>query len=88
MIVNHTDCGMLTFKDEELVERLRTQWDTAAVTPTHFHAFRDLEENVRHQIQKVRSHPWVPSDIPVRRFIYDVRTGALNEFAVGSPVAS
>lgn len=81
MIVNHTDCGMLTFKDEELVAKLRAEWDTTAVTPAHFHAFSDLEENVRQQIQKVHSHPWVPNDIPVRGFIYDVRTGTLNEVA-------
>ena len=81
MIVNHTDCGMLTFKEEELLAKLRAQSDTTAVTPVHFHAFRDLEENVRQQIHKVRSHPWVPRDILVRGFIYDVRTGALNEVA-------
>ena len=81
MIINHTDCGMLTFKDEELVAKLRAEWDTTAVTPAHFHAFSDLEENVRQQIQKVQSHPWVPNDIPVRGFIYDVRTGTLNEVA-------
>ena len=81
MIVNHTDCGMLTFKDEELAAKLRAEWNTTAVTPSHFHAFSDLEENVRQQIQKVQSHPWVPNDIPVRGFIYDVRTGTLNEVA-------
>jgi len=87
MIVNHTDCGMLTFKEEELVAKLRAQSDQAPVTQVHFHAFRDLEENVRHQIRKVRSHPWVPSEIPVRGFIYDVRTGTLNAVVeVGSPV--
>ena len=87
MIVNHTDCGMLTFKEEELVAKLRARSDTTAVTPLHFHAFRDLEENVRQQIQRARSHPWVPSDISVRGFIYDVRTGGLNEVAeAGSPV--
>src|SRR2546427_3608327 len=47
MIVNHTDCGMLTFKEEELVAKLRAQSDQAPVTQVHFHAFRDLEENVR-----------------------------------------
>jgi len=57
MIVNHTDCGMLTFKEEELVAKLRAQSKTTPVTPVHFHAFRDLEENVRHQVRKVRSHP-------------------------------
>jgi carbonic anhydrase len=87
MIVNHTDCGMLTFKEEELLAKLRAQSDTTAVTPVHFHAFRDLEENVRQQIQKVQSHPWVPSEIMVRGFVYDVRTGKLREVAAaGSPV--
>ena len=87
MIVNHTDCGMLTFKEEELLAKLRAQSDTTAVRPVHFHAFRDLEENVRQQIQKVQSHPWVPSEITVRGFVYDVRTGKLREVAAaGSPV--
>ena len=81
MIVNHTDCGMLTFKEEELVAKLRAQSKKTPVTPIHFHAFRDLEENVRHQIRKVRSHPWVPSNIRVRGFVYDVGTGVLNEVA-------
>ena len=81
MIINHTDCGMLTFKDEELVERLRAERGTTAVSPAHFHAFGDVEENVRRQVQKVESHPWVPSGIPVRGFVYDVKTGELNEVA-------
>jgi len=81
MIINHTDCGMLTFKDEELVERLRAERGTMAVSPAHFHAFGDVEENVRRQLQKVESHPWVPSGIPVRGFVYDVKTGELNEVA-------
>lgn len=81
MIINHTDCGMLTFTDEELRRQLRekTQTGTLGVLPASFHAFSDLEENVRHQIQKVKSHPWFPKHIPVRGFIYDVKTGSLNE---------
>jgi len=79
MIINHTDCGMLTFKDEDLRKKLQQQMGTAAVAPVHFHAFPDLEANVREQIQKVKSHPWVPRQIPVRGFIYDVKTGKLNE---------
>ncbi len=79
MIINHTDCGMLTFKDEDLRARLATRWKTAAVVPAHFYAFSELEQNVREQIQKVRSHPWVPNAIPVRGFVYDVKTGRLNE---------
>jgi carbonic anhydrase len=41
--------------------------------------FSNLEENVRQQIQKVRSHPWIPKQISVRGFIYDVKTGRLKE---------
>ena len=44
-------------------------------------AFDDLEENVRQQVQRVKSHPWIPQHIPVRGFIYDVKTGALTEVA-------
>ena len=79
IIINHTDCGMLTFKDEDLFTRLEKQTGTAVVAPLYFHAFSDLENNVRRQIERVRSHPWVPKQIPVRGFIYDVKTGKLRE---------
>jgi carbonic anhydrase len=81
IIINHTDCGMLTFKDEDLRSKLQSATGTAAVVPTAFHAFGDLEQNVREQIQKVKVHPWIPKDIPVRGFVYDVKTGRLNEVA-------
>jgi carbonic anhydrase len=57
MVINHTDCGMLTFSDEELRARLQQQTGTASITPGQFHAFRDVEENVRQQIEKLRTHP-------------------------------
>jgi carbonic anhydrase len=82
VIINHTDCGMLTFKDEDLRSKLLTQTGTATVAPAHFHSFTDVEENVRQQIQKVASHPWIPKHIPVRGFIYDVKTGRLKEVHV------
>ncbi len=79
LIINHTECGMLTFRDEELVQRLEKQTGKSAVAPVHFHAFSDLEANVRRQIDRVRSHPWVPKQISVRGFIYDVKSGELRE---------
>jgi carbonic anhydrase len=79
IIVNHTDCGMLTFKDDELAAKLEAGTNAAAVTPQRFYAFPDLEANVRQQIQRVKSHPWIPAGISVRGFIYDVKTGKLNE---------
>ena len=81
-VINHTDCGMLTFKDEELRAKLRERTHAAAVAPARFYAFSDLEANVRDQVEKIRSHPWIPSQIPVRGFIYDVKTGKLNEVRV------
>ncbi len=79
MVINHTDCGMLTFTDDELAARLRQQTSAAAVAPARFFAFKSLEDNVREQVHKIKSHPWIPRDIPVRGFIYDVRTGRLQE---------
>jgi carbonic anhydrase len=78
-IINHADCGMLTFKDEELRARLQGQTGTAAVAPAHFHAFTNVEENVRQQIQKLKSHPWIPREIPIRGFVYNEKTGRLKE---------
>jgi len=79
IIINHTDCGMLSFKEEDLRDRLIQTTNTTAVSPEHFHCFEDLEENVRRQVQKVRSHPWMPDSVPVRGFIYNVASGALSE---------
>lgn len=79
IIINHTDCGMLTFQDEELRARLERDSGTSVVAPASFHPFGDLEENVHRQVLKVRSHPWIPPAVSVRGFIYDVRSGRLRE---------
>jgi carbonic anhydrase len=81
LVINHTDCGMLTFQDDELRGKLESETGTATAAPTAFHAFADLEQNVRRQVQKVKSHPWVPREIPVRGFVYDVKSGRLKEVA-------
>jgi carbonic anhydrase len=79
MVINHTDCGMLTFRDDELRQRLEQDTGRQAAVPAHFHAFDDLEANVRKQVRAIREHPWIPEAIPVRGFVYDVRTGRLAE---------
>lgn len=79
MIINNTKCGMLTFKDEDLASQLRSDTGKVPIIPARFLAFTDLEENVRDQIRKVRSHPWIPQSLGVRGFIYDVDTGRLAE---------
>ncbi|HEX4786100.1 MAG TPA: carbonic anhydrase [Candidatus Sulfotelmatobacter sp.] len=79
IIINHTDCGLLRVREDELKARLSEKMGAAAKEPAHFHAFDDLEENVRRQIHRVKTHPWIPKQIPVRGFVYDVRTGRLTE---------
>jgi carbonic anhydrase len=79
MVINHTECGMLTFKDAELIERLERERGVSAVTPRHFDAFDNLERNVRRQVGRIKAHPWIAKEITVRGFIFDVKSGKLNE---------
>jgi len=79
VIINHTDCGLLKKNEEELQAEMRRKTRAIPEKALQFHAFDDLEENVRAQIHKVKSHPWIPQQIPVRGFIYDVKTGRLQE---------
>ncbi len=79
MFIHHTDCGMLSFKEEELESSLRKSTGKAAVVPRVFHAFRDPAEDVRLQVEKTKSHVWIPKDITVRGFVYDVKTGRISE---------
>ncbi len=79
MFIHHTDCGMLTFKDEQLAAKLRKTRGTSTVVPSRFYAFSDLEEDVREQIEKARAHPWMPPGLPIRGFVYDVKSGKLKE---------
>jgi carbonic anhydrase len=79
MVINHTDCGLMKATEEDMRARIQTRAGTAAVVPAHFYSFQDLDKNVREQIQKLRTHPWVPDTVGVRGFVYDVTTGLLRE---------
>jgi carbonic anhydrase len=79
IIINHTDCGLLKVKEYELRSHLTSKMNAIASEPAHFYAFDDLEANLREQVKKVKSHPWIPKEIPVRGFVYDVKTGKLTE---------
>ena len=79
IIINHTDCGLLKVKEQELRTQLAHKMGAVASEPANFYAFDDLEANVRQQIARIKAHPWIPKHIPVRGFIYDVKTGRLNE---------
>jgi len=77
-VIQHTDCGMLTFTDEKLREQLKTGTGHDA-SHLHFHSFSDVEKSVKKQLQTIRSNPFLPRDIDVHGFVYDVRTGRLHE---------
>jgi carbonic anhydrase len=79
MVINHTDCGLMQTSEQDLRNRIQNRAGTAAVSPAFFYAFQNIEENVRHQLEKLRSHPWIPEKIVVRGFVYDVTTGLLRE---------
>jgi carbonic anhydrase len=81
MVINHTECGMMSFRDEDLRHRLEEHTGIETIVPVHFHTFTDLEKNVRRQMQRIRTHPWIPPEVVVRGFVYDVKTGLLNEVA-------
>jgi carbonic anhydrase len=76
IVINHTECGMLNLDDRELLNRLEAK--TGAVAPVEFHTFKNLEVNVRQQIARINNHPYL-RELPVRGFIYDVKTGKLHE---------
>jgi carbonic anhydrase len=79
-VIQHTDCGMLTFTDEKLREQLKTETGHDA-SHLHFHSFSDVEKSVKKQLQTIGSNPFVPRDIDVHGFVYDVRTGKLREIS-------
>ena len=82
MVINHTDCGLMQASEQEIRQRIRERGGVDAAPPAVFHAFQDLDENVRRQLQTLRSHPWVPKEVAVRGFVYDVATGRLREVFV------
>src|ERR1700677_5044122 len=79
LLLNHTGCGFTTFTDEELNAKLTASTGDASPAPMRFFSYKDPEENTREQIAKVRSHPWIAKEVPVRGFIFDVDTGLIRE---------
>src|SRR3954469_672185 len=79
MLLNHTGCGFTTFTDAELNAKLAASTGDSSPVPTRFFAYKDPVQNTREQIRKVRAHPWIAKDIPVRGFVFDMETGLLSE---------
>jgi carbonic anhydrase len=77
VLIHHTDCGMLTFTDDEFARKLEQETGERPAWPVH--TFRDLEQNVRESIERIKSSPFVPRTDRVRGFVYEVETGRLRE---------
>ena len=76
MLIHHTDCGMLTFSDEEFQQMLeehsgeRPEWHAMLLRP---------REDVRDSIKRIKESPFIPRTDSVRGFVYDVETGRVEE---------
>jgi carbonic anhydrase len=79
MIVGHTGCGMEMFSEEEFEKHLLKQCGVWAVAPDKFHFYTDVNQATQKQVLKLRSHPWIPSEVVIRGFVFDLSTGELRE---------
>lgn len=78
VVIQHTECGMMTFKNEDLVAKIKEDLGADA-TGHDFLTFTDLEQSVRDDVKRVRDSEFIPDDITVTGAIYDVHTGELRE---------
>jgi carbonic anhydrase len=79
LLLNHTGCGFTTFTDAGLNAQLAAETHNSSPAPMRFFAYEDPVQHTREQIGKVRSHPWIAKEIPVRGFVFDMETGLLSE---------
>lgn len=77
VLIHHTDCGMLTFTDDEF--RRQIQQETGVRPEWAAEAFADLDEDVRQNIARINASPFIPHKDGVRGFVYEVETGRLRE---------
>jgi carbonic anhydrase len=77
ILIHHTDCGMLTFTDDEF--RRQVQDDTGIKPEWAVETFPDLDEDVRQSIARIEASPFIPRKDSVRGFVYEVETGRLRE---------
>lgn len=82
VVIHHTDCGMMTFQNEDLTAKIQEDLGVDA-SGRDFLPFSDLEQSVRDDVQRIRGSELIPDDIPVTGAIYDVRTGELQEVVRG-----
>jgi carbonic anhydrase len=84
VLIHHTDCGMLTFHDDDLKKKIEKE---TGIRPAFaLEAFDDLDEDVKQSIARIKASPFIPNKTSVRGFVYDVRSGKLEEVGVPASV--
>ena len=77
ILIHHTDCGMLTFKDDDVKGKIESE---VGIRPAFaLEAFASPEGDVKQSIARIQASPFIPNKASVRGFVYDVKTGRLNE---------
>ena len=77
MLIHHTDCGMVTFTDEDLKQQIE---DETGIKPAFaMETFKDVDTDVRQSIARINASPFIPHKQAVRGFVYDVESGHLRE---------
>jgi carbonic anhydrase len=77
ILIHHTDCGMLTFTDDQFKGAI--QAETGIKPAWSAEAFADLDTDVRQSIARIKASPFIPHKDQIRGFVFDVATGKLNE---------
>ena len=77
LVIHHTDCGMLTFKDDDF--KAQIQEDTGIKPTWSAEAFSDLDDDVRQTVARIEASPFIPNKGSIRGFVYEVETGRLRE---------
>lgn len=82
-VIHHTDCGMATFADDVLREKIRDE-KGVDVGETDYLTFRDLDGSVREDVERIRGVESLPDGVSVSGYVYDVRTGRIREVVAAS----
>jgi carbonic anhydrase len=77
ILIHHTDCGMLTFTDDDFKRSI--QEETGIKPEWAAESFSDLDEDVRQSVARIKASPFIPHTDAVRGFVYEVETGRLRE---------
>jgi carbonic anhydrase len=85
ILIHHTDCGMLTFKDDDVKGKIESE---VGIRPAFaLEAFASPEGDVKQSIARIQASPFIPNKSSVRGFVYDVKTGRLNEVQAAARVS-